>query len=186
MITTIFVNGLTIIIRLVWNISISDNGSNPPLQAILQDYINEGLVTYVYDERHKPQVSVYNECLKKYRKRTKWIAFFDSDEFLVLKRHSNIRELLSEYRGVGALSICWVMFGSNGHDKKQKSILQSYTKRCPETYDSHYKTIVRPTRVKEFTIHHVERHVYPYCTVNENGERVSGPWPESRRQWYFN
>ena len=165
---------------------ISDNGSNPPLQAILQDYIAKGLVVYTYDRRQKPQCAVYNECIAKYREESKWIGFFDADEFFVLRKHSNIRDFLSNYEKFGALSVCWVMFGSNGHDQKQKSILRSYTTRANEHHQAHYKTIAQPARVKRYSIHNVEYHVSPHSQSTKTKKECQDQDQEDRRYHSFN
>ena len=156
---------------------INDHISKPPLKDLLKDYIDKGIMTYNYDERHKPQITFYNECIQKYNGVSKWLLFFDSDEFLVLKKHLNIKDFLVNYDDFGAVSISWLLFGSNGHETKQKSILNSYTKRSDENHQAHYKTIVQPKSVASFIIHHVKAHKGGYFTVDENKKHVSGPFP---------
>ena len=151
---------------------ITDNLSSPPLEKTLRKYIEEGVVTYQYDTRVKPQIKVYNECMEMYGDENKWIAFIDSDEFLVLKKHRNISDFMNNYEEYGALSVCWYLFGSNGHIKKQKSIINSYTKRSWRS--DAYKTIVQPKTVIKYSIHNVEKHKEGYYTVDEQKCRVSG------------
>ncbi len=156
---------------------ITDNLSEPPLNETLSDLIEKGLVTYQYDTRRRPQITVYNECLSKYRQETRWMAFFDSDEFLVLKQHDFLKDFLQNYEAYGAVSVCWVYFGSNGHDQKQDSILLSYTQRCPETFRPFYKMIVQTTRVHRVGVHEVKLHAPPFFTVNERKQKVFGTVP---------
>jgi hypothetical protein len=155
---------------------ITDNGSEPHLNETIKDFIDKNIITYKYDTRDKPQINVYNECIQNYQNESTWIAFFDSDEFLVLKKDSSIRIFLSRYENntIGSLSICWYLFGSNGHTEKQQSVISSYTKRVPNS--CHYKVIVRPTRVKQFAIHEVISHKNHYITVDELKRKVSGPY----------
>lgn len=42
------------------------------------------------------------------------MAFLDVDEFLVLKRHETVTEMLEEHLERGALGISWFIFGSGG------------------------------------------------------------------------
>lgn len=154
---------------------INDNQSVPPLSSVIQDYIDSGLVTYTYDPRERPQVKFYNECIAKYQDASKWIAFFDSDEFLVLKKHLTIQNFLKDYEEFGSLSIAWVLFGSNGHREKQSTMLESYTSRCPETYYAYYKCVIQPLRVKSFVIHNVNEHHSPYFSVDEQKRKTTGP-----------
>lgn len=156
---------------------ITDHKSSPPLEGILHDYIVKGLITYVYDERSHPQIEVYNECIRKYADASRWIGFFDSDEFLVLKQHQTIKEFLTNYETYGAVSIGWYLFGSSGHIEKQNSIVKSYTYRFPNS--SHYKTIVQPKTVLRYAVHHVEQHDEGYFTVDENKNRINGPFNQT-------
>ena len=148
---------------------ITDNKSQPPLKSILQPYIDQGLVTYRYDTRDRPQKLVYNECLRDYGKDNTWIAFIDSDEFLVLKKNRNIKEFLNGYEKYGSVVVGWYMFGSNGYRKKQNSIIKSYTKREPKS--SHVKSIVRPPHVKEVIVHWAKRFVPGYYSVDETKKK---------------
>ena len=151
---------------------ITDNNSAPPLQSILHDYINKGLITYRYDTRVKPQTAVYNECIREHVNDAEWIMFFDSDEFLVLKQHAHIKAFLKSYESYGSISIRWYLFGSSGHEKKQPSMIQSYTQRAAQS--CHYKTIVQPSRIAQFSVHNVTRHKGNYYTVDKKCRRVEG------------
>ena len=151
---------------------ITDNKSQPPLQSILQPYIDQGLVTYRYDTRDRPQIAVYNECLRDHGKDNTWIAFIDSDEFLVLKKDRNIKEFLKRYEEFGSVFVGWYLFGSNGYRKKQKSIIDSYTKRVPQS--NRVKSIVRPVYAKKFdSAHRVSEFVKGYYPVDETKKQFS-------------
>eukprot|EP00977_Amphora_coffeiformis_P029709 scaffold42455_cov183-Amphora_coffeaeformis.AAC.1 len=41
-----------------------------------------------------------------------WVAFFDTDEILVLKKHRNVHSFLEEHCSSGALGINWLVFGT--------------------------------------------------------------------------
>ena len=153
---------------------IYDNNSNPPLKSVLQPYIDKGLVTYHYDTRTIVQTHVYNDCIRNHGKDNTWLGFFDTDEFLVLKQHTQVRDFLQNYEQFGALSIPWYLFGSNGHERKPKSQIYAYTKHHVKS--CHYKTMVRPERIKDFNIHNVNEHMPGYYTVDETKQQVSGPF----------
>jgi len=63
----------------------------------------------------KRQMPSYVECfnLVKASGIFEWVAFFDTDEFLVLKRHDHVADMLEEYCKDGALVVNWYMFGYN-------------------------------------------------------------------------
>jgi hypothetical protein len=62
------------------------------------------------------QVEAYNHFIQNYKHIYEWAAFFDVDEFLVLKKHSKVREFIIEHANAPAIAINWVLFGNNGHE----------------------------------------------------------------------
>jgi hypothetical protein len=76
---------------------IYDNESVDDTATILRPYIKNGDVIYTYVKttgKRKPQVEVYNDVIKKYRNKSKWIAFIDADEFIVPVTHKTIGEVI--------------------------------------------------------------------------------------------
>jgi hypothetical protein len=54
----------------------------------LQSYVDEGFVSYRIEPRPHAQIQIYEKCLLEYRHHHNWLAFFDADEFLILRnRH---------------------------------------------------------------------------------------------------
>ena len=45
-----------------------------------------------------------------------YMAFFDVDEFLVLKKHSTVTDMLVDHLPKGALQISWYIFGSSNRN----------------------------------------------------------------------
>ena len=64
------------------------------------------------------QLNAYNHFLNTYRKDYDWVAFFDVDEYLVLKKHNNVKSFIIEYNNPYGIAVNWVYFG----DKNQKNI----------------------------------------------------------------
>mmetsp|Transcript_5370 Transcript_5370/g.10795 ORF Transcript_5370/g.10795 Transcript_5370/m.10795 type:complete len:219 (-) Transcript_5370:424-1080(-) len=54
----------------------------------------------------------YHMCAAEFREDFTYMAFLDVDEFLVLKRHETVTEMLQEHLERGALGISWFIFGS--------------------------------------------------------------------------
>ena len=76
-----------------------------------------------------------------------WVIFLDVDEFLVLKKHANIKEFLRDYGNlpgsVEAIAVNWMLFGDNGHkEMTEGGVLERFTRRgaIPAR---HIKVIVR-------------------------------------------
>lgn len=141
-------------------IYVHDHRSEPPLRELLTDYIDAGIVHYTwwnrswdnwnYTQDENPQMDVYNTCMRKYRDRHQFIAFLDSDEFLVLQDRSIpsvphlLRGMLAQ-RDFGGLAVHWRVFGSSGHlEPPQGGVLQAFTNCTFLDWDTNslLKTIV--------------------------------------------
>jgi hypothetical protein len=51
----------------------------------LQSYVDEGFLTYKNVPRPHAQIEVYHYCIRDHRAKHNWIAFFDADEFLIIR-----------------------------------------------------------------------------------------------------
>jgi hypothetical protein len=84
-----------------------------------------------------------------------WVAFIDLDEFIVLKRHPDVKSLIGECSGGqgGALAINWVLYGSNGHlEQTHQPVTQRFTRRGAHI-NEHVKCIVYIPHVASMDIH---------------------------------
>ena len=95
------------------------------------------------DYHEDTQTKAYNHFLKTYHQKYDWAAFFDVDEFLVLKKHKNIKEFINNYKDESAVCINWVVFGDNGLSfDGNYSVLSRFTKRGRIAHEVH-KCIVK-------------------------------------------
>ena len=168
-------------------IYVYDDNSDPPMRDQLQPHIQSGLVDYHFIERdnhttiERPQLWVYNECIKQYRDRHQFIAFIDVDEFLFLRDPSfaSMPALLREYEEYGGLAVNWVLFGSAGHiHRPEGGTLANYWKCVPLSHPEnlHVKTIAN----MKFIAHASGTpHFFMYnedkTAVSESFEVVEGP-----------
>lgn len=91
------------------------------------------------------QTQSYNTFINDNRENYDWAAFFDVDEFLVLKKHNNIKEFISDYIDRDSIAINWVLFGDNNHTEiinNNYSVLSRFTKRQIGV-NLHIKVIVK-------------------------------------------
>jgi hypothetical protein len=90
------------------------------------------------------QTVAYNNFIKEYHNQYEWAAFFDVDEFLVLKKHNNIKDFLSDYSSFNSIGVNWVVFGNNGLTEVngEYSLLKRFTKRQKDI-NPHVKNIVK-------------------------------------------
>ena len=120
------------------------------------------------------QREAYADFLSNYREQYTWAAFFDVDEYLVLKKSSTIREFLSGYIEAEALSVNWVMFGDNGLTKVKNdySYLRRFTKRQIGV-NEHIKCILNLTNNSSAMDVH---NPYSVQATDTNGNKTSGPY----------
>lgn len=126
------------------------------------DYELEGRYDAKYVEVvHLPgprkQLMAYHHFLKNYGKQHMWVAFFDVDEFIVLRRHTDILAFLRDWttdKRVGAIALNWLMFGSNDLESYDpRPVLQRFTK-CAKTLSPYVKVIVKVEDVHKMTEPH--------------------------------
>ena len=68
------------------HILLTENNSINPIEEQIRDFINSGFVTYRTNDQEHAQLEIYSWCIRTQRNRFNWIAFFDADEFLVIRR----------------------------------------------------------------------------------------------------
>lgn len=149
-------------------IYIYDNLSKIPVRETLKDSPFADRITII--EYHNTgigtQPACYIEACKGFGSVNEWLLFIDTDEFVYLHKHNNIKDFLIEYDNEVALGACWVMFGSNGKDELQDSIIEAFTKHSEYTYEPnrHIKSFVKPEYVRFC--------VTPHYFIMNNGQTV--------------
>lgn len=112
---------------------INDN-STDNFMEVLQPYIDSDLVVLfnvrepVYQYR---QANLYDRFLLPVlqRREVQWMAVIDLDEFLYSPQEKDIRKVLKKYEHIGQIQLNMIDFGSNGHVKQPKNVVESFTKR---------------------------------------------------------
>jgi hypothetical protein len=95
-----------------------------------------------YPDRNDRQYKAYQHCLNNHGAKHQWIAFIDSDEFIMLGEGENLDSLLEEFTPYGQLLLQWRTFSSSSHLTKQPKLKEAYTEWFP---DYEYKPIVMPS-----------------------------------------
>jgi len=135
--------------------------------------VKDDAVTIIEFDGEVKQIPAYNTFIERFRYEYDWVAFLDVDEFVVLKKHENIKDFLNEYDSVeNGIAINWVIFGSNGHKEplENYSLLKRFTKRQIDK-NQHIKTFLK---LKRFGVKMVNAH-YPNVILNDtNFNEVSG------------
>ena len=140
-----------------------NNLSNDNYLQVLEPYIVKGEVTLVQWPYKDPegaspyfwcemQKRAYENALERARGRYRWMAFIDTDEFLVPIKHDSLTEFLSEYEPYGGVVVNWMMYGTSYVEKIEpgelmidKLVMRSHA-NIKE--NENVKSIVKPHRVK--------------------------------------
>jgi hypothetical protein len=130
---------------------------------------DNNIVKIVFNGESK-QISAYNDFIQKYHQEYQWAAFFDVDEFLVLKKHNTIKDFLFDYQTLNSIGVNWVFFGNNGNESVNGdySVLRRFTKR-QKTIDPHIKTILKLTPKIKMNVHNPVGKWYDVNGVQHNG-----------------
>lgn len=151
-----------------------DNDSDIPITSS-----NPNVIIHKWRTIHPGNQSLaYFDCARRYRGQFKWIGFFDSDEYVILKKHSSLIEFLSCYDYANGVALNWLCFGSSGYEK-HVSHKQYYKHSNPTNpINTHIKSFIKP----EFMLSIPgDPHFLVGGTVDENGNKVTGPlWPHKR------
>lgn len=158
---------------------IYDNESEDNLEEILQPYIKNGVVEYVYCPGKGKQMWAYNDILKTARKETYWLAVIDCDEFIVPISTESIPKVLKEFEGYGGLGINWLMYGSSGQKNKTDGlVIERFKYHSIKDFRGNecIKTIIMPRYVISINHPHYANYMTGKFCVNTDKEKINGPF----------
>jgi hypothetical protein len=134
--------------------------------------LNESNVIKIPFDGQAMQVSAYNHFIENFNDTYQWAAFFDVDEFLVLKKHHSIKEFILAYGSYPTIGINWVLFGDNNLkniENNEYSLIKRFTKRQIKI-NQHIKVITKLNNIKMF-VHNTDS----YC-IDTNKNIINGPY----------
>jgi hypothetical protein len=160
-------------------------------------YDNEDIPTYkTMLSKYSDKLEVFHLPRNNYSKGVQYIALdnfttnymrtqnithvvhIDIDEFIVLKKHSNIHEFIKEYikDNCAGIGINWRLFGDSGlQTKTENSVLNRFTK-CERKGNQHIKTIFDIRYFKKYnTCHDIDVSPRMYIKSTDN-KILSGPF----------
>lgn len=155
--------------------------SNDDYQTVLQPYIEKGIVELFHPTQNysnhskweKIQLGGYNKIINEKKHETFWLAFIDSDEFIVPIIDPDFPSFLRKYEQYGGVCINWQTYGTSNIQRIPENqtmigtLLRKAKKNDP--YNKWVKSIVQPERVKHFVGAHRCLYTPPFFAVNERG-----------------
>ena len=134
------------------HIFIYDNSDANVLKDLPARYA--GFVSVIHFPGMRQQTNAYNHFIRSAKHSFRWTAFIDGDEFILLKKHASIKDLLAEHCRSGALALSWVAFGSSGHEfYEAQPVLQRFTRREKRVSDI-FKAITHFRDARKYTHPH--------------------------------
>ena len=104
-----------------------NNFSDDNYRETLAPYIERGVIDLIDWPVPQGQFPAYEDCWRKFREMTRWIALIDLDEFLCPVYETSVRTWLVKYEKYPSVLVYWKMFGTSGrieHDPEQLTIEQ--------------------------------------------------------------
>ena len=174
-----------------WHISkgvekfyIYDNESTDCTREVLEPYIQRGIVDYTYFPGYRKQLAAYDDCLKKHRYDTRWLAVIDMDEFIVPIKHKTIPEYLKDLEDFPVVEINWLCYGSSGQKEKLAGGVMDRFKRhsFPDhPLNKHVKSILNPRRIYGMIGCHEAARINGKAG-DSNGNRIRVSWRDRAPQ----
>lgn len=133
-----------------------DNSHNGSSKLASLPHTYGDFVSVVHMPGLSKQKPAYADCGHRYAAHNYWAAFIDCDEFIVLRKHKSVQELLhSLVPNGGGLSLFSVIFGSNHHTHyEKKPVLSRFTMRRKAT-DVYTKVIAYLPDIVQYDVHSV-------------------------------
>jgi glycosyltransferase involved in cell wall biosynthesis len=99
------------------------------------------------NDSQRSQVLAYEAACEAYKLEFDWIAFVDSDEFVMPTEDMPINKFLGRFETFSGIAVHWAIYGANGHEAfPHGGVLENFTRRGPENFfpARHVKSIIRP------------------------------------------
>jgi hypothetical protein len=147
------------------------NGEN--FKDIIQDNYSKRVEIIDVRGMTSIQIPIYNYCYKNNYNRFDWIGFFDFDEYLYIKKNSNINSFLSNKRfeKCELVFFNWMIYNDNNLMKYDNRALSKRFKK-PKSFHSQGKSFVRGGNNKLLipSTHIPGINVHSFC--NSKGEKI--------------
>ncbi len=115
---------------------IYDNGSDDDTDALLESYRADEIVATIpwrqFDIWADMQCTAYAHALANFGHDTRWMAFFDVDEFVFPVELESLSEVLGSREHLPVLGVMGIYFGTSGHEESPEDlVVRSYTQGLP-------------------------------------------------------
>lgn len=162
---------------------IYDNESTDEIRNILKPYILDNTVVYHWFPGKERQLAAYEDAIKRYKNKTKYMGFIDLDEFVIPVNRENLvdtlEKILKQDNHAAGIGMNWRIYGSSYYEKMPDGlVLENYKLRARDEFiaNKHIKTICNPRLVTSFPNPHHPIYQEGFYNIGEDGERIDGPY----------
>jgi hypothetical protein len=143
-------------------------------------------VTIHYLPGEGMQMPAYQHCLENHMRLEgyRWVAFMDVDEFLVLKKHTNVVDFLLEYAKQGSISLNWELYGWDGRLQfSPKPVTKRFRGISSDGANAHVKIISNVDAILpgQPTNPHYVLLIDGQQQLDTDGDIVADKWKNDRR-----
>jgi hypothetical protein len=133
-----------------------DNESTDDHLDQLAPFIEDGTVELTPWPHRLGQIPAYEDCLRRHRDDSRWIAFIDLDEFLFSPTGRPVSEVLRDYEQFPGVGVNWCVFGTSGHLVAPEGlVIENYDRRpAGDNWHRQIKSVVDPRQVRSFCDSH--------------------------------
>ncbi len=160
------------------HIYVYDNEDEPVYEEFLKQY--KDWVTVFHLPHNHYDVGVQYVALEHFlrlpNRHITHVAHIDIDEFICLKKHTNIKDFIEEYIQGDCVGIGmnWRYFGSSGHTEYSNESITSRFTRCGKEGNEHIKSLFKRDAVYMFRTCHDIIPNYGHVKAT-NGHIINGP-----------
>lgn len=155
-----------------------DNFSDDLSRAVLEPYVRAGVVTVAVCPiplAAGGQAWVYVDGLERARRRARWLAYIDIDEFLFSPEHASLADVLPDYERHPGVVVNWQVYGSSRFDVRPPGlVIENFVARARTNWvrNRRVKSIVDPARAVRARGPHFFEYEQGALPATENHEPV--------------
>lgn len=167
----------------------NDSSNSAFAKEVLTGAFPSTFLTFREEKTPKAQLKAYSWCAETHRESYNWMAFFDVDEYLVVRneehaanpeedKEPDLKGFLNAYKMEPGLSINWIMVGPSLRKRRPEAggVLNFY-KRCVPVPDRHIKTIANTWFLDGVALHPHNFHFRGNAaSVNEKFMKLEEVW----------
>jgi Glycosyltransferase family 92 len=160
-----------------------NNFSTDHHREVLAPYVADGTVVHHEWPVEPAQMAGYRDVLQRHGSDTRWLGFFDIDEFLFSPTGEPVADVLRGFEGFPGVGVNEIPFGTSGHVSAPTGLaIESFVRRCEldRPRNRIIKSVVQPAQVADLGHDpHYFRYVDGRRAVTENKEDLRGSLTQS-------